>query len=241
MKRIIVDNLSKEFRIGFKKNQTTLARVLSFFSGKEPKKTLRVLKNVSFSVEAGEIIGIIGKNGSGKTTLLRILADIYPRYEGLKTVNGKIVPLIWLGAGLNPRLTMAESIFLIGSFFKLSQRAIKERFHSIVKFSGLQNFVDTKVYQFSTGMKERLAFSTATHCDPEILLLDEAFAVGDEDFRRKTAEKIKELVRNKVAVVLVSHELRMIEEYCDRVLWMDRGRIIKDGSAKDILKEYTKG
>ena len=239
-KKIIVENLSKKFKIGFKKNRSTLARIAGFFSGKEPKRILKALNNVSFEVLEGEVVGIIGKNGSGKSTLLRILAEIYPVYSGKVRVNGKIIPLINLNAGLQLRLTMKENIFLLGSLFGLGQKTIKKRFSSIVEFAGLEEFVNTKIYQFSEGMKERLAFSIAIHCNLDVLLLDEIFAVGDEEFRIRSAEKIKELAKKGVSVVFVSHELWMIEKYCDRVIWMERGEIVKEGSARDIIKEYKK-
>jgi ABC-type polysaccharide/polyol phosphate transport system ATPase subunit len=138
------------------------------------------------------------------------------------------------------RLTLTENTFVVGSLFGLSQKEVKERFDSIVEFAGLQNFVNTKIYQFSSGMKERLAFSIAIYCSPEILLLDEVFAVGDEDFRNKSARKIKELVRNGASAILVSHELWMIEKYCDRVIWLDEGKVVKEGKIKDIIDEYKK-
>jgi len=237
---IIADNLSKEFRIGFKKHQGALARILGLFSGKESKKKLVAIDNVSLKVKAGEIVGVIGSNGSGKSTLLRILADIYPVYSGEVKTRGKVVPIIGLGAGMHDRLTMKENIFLLGSLFGLGQSTIKRRFSSIVEFANLENFVNTKLYQFSTGMLERLAFSIAIHSDPDILLLDEVFEVGDEAFKKKSADKIKELVRNGASVLLVSHELWMVEKYCNRVIWLKKGKIVKQGDAKKIIKEYVK-
>jgi len=194
MKRIIVNKISKKFKIGFKKKQTAIARFSSFVSGREPKKTLIALQDVSFSADAGEVIGIIGKNGSGKSTLLRILAGIYTHHEGSKSIKGRMIPLIGLGQGLHRRLTMKENIFLVGSLFGLSKRDIKNRFNSIVAFSDLEEYVHTKPYQFSEGMKQRLAFSIAIHCNPDVLLLDEVFEVGDEEFKKKSTGKIKELV-----------------------------------------------
>ena len=240
MKRIILDNVTKEFKIGFKKNQGTLARFASLFSGREPKKILKALQGVSLAVNSGEIVGLVGKNGSGKSTLLRIIAGIYPNYNGAKKVNGHIVSLIELGRGLIERLTMKDNIFLAGSLFGLSQREIRKRFHSIVEFAGLEDFVHTKLYQFSRGMLERLSFSIAIHANPEILLLDEVFAVGDEDFRAKSANKIKELAKNGAGIILVSHELWLIEKYCDKVVWLKKGKIVKEGNTKEIIKEYKK-
>jgi len=241
MKRIIADNISKEFKIGFKKRQTALAKIACLFSGKEPKKILRVLNRVCFNLEKGEVVGIIGKNGSGKTTLLRILSNIYRNYNGKKIINGKVISLIGLGQGLRDRLTMTENIFLVGALFGLNRKALKNRFDPIIKFAGLENFLNTKLYQFSEGMKERLAFSIAIHCNPDILLLDEVFAVGDEDFRLKSANEIKQLVKKGASVLFVSHEIWMIEKYCDRVIWLDKGKIVKQGKTKQVIKEYKNG
>ena len=194
--RIIVKNISKKFKIGFKKKQSALARFVSLFSGKEPKKIIQALKDVSFKAKKGEIVGIIGKNGSGKSTLLRIIAGIYNKDKGEIITNGKIISVINLKVGLQPRLTMRDNIFLTSSLFDLSQNDIKQRFNSIVEFAELENFVNTKIYQFSEGMKQRLAFSIAIYCNPEILLLDEVFEVGDEKFRKKSANEIKELAND---------------------------------------------
>ena len=134
---------------------------------------------------------------------------------------------------------MKENIYLIGSFFGLNKNQIRGRFKDIIEFSGLEKFVNTKVYQFSEGMKQRLAFSIAINCNPEILLLDEVFEVGDEEFRRKSSEKIKELVEKGAGVILVSQNLDMIKKYCDRALFLHNGKIVKDGNVKKVLREYT--
>lgn len=238
MQRIVVNGLSKKFKIGFYKNQTALARILSAFSGKEPKRLLHALKDVSFSVNKGEIVGMIGRNGSGKSTLLRIIAGIYEHDEGKVMVNGNIISLIGLSIGLQLRLTLKDNIFLVCSLFGLTRKTIIERFDSIVSFADLGNFINTKLYQVSSGMSQRLAFSVAIHCNPDILLLDEVFEVGDKDFRRISAEKIKEMAREGLTVLLVSHELWLIERHCDRVVWLEDGKIIRAGSTKDVLEEY---
>jgi len=238
MNRIMVNNVSKKFKIGFKKKQSVLARFISIFSGKEPKRELKVLQNVSFQAHAGEIIGIIGENGSGKSTLLRIIAGIYDQDQGSIEKNGNLISLIGLGPGLKDRLSMKDNIYLIGSFFGLTRKTIQKRFHSIVKLAGLSDFVNTKIYQFSQGMLQRLVFSIAVHCDPQILLLDEVFEVGDEEFRKRSVERIKELVENGATTLLVSHELGMIEKYCHKVIWLGRGEIIKEGKPKRTVKEY---
>lgn len=240
MKRIAVDSVSKKFRIGFKKDQSTLSRFISLFSGKEPKKIIWALKEVSFSADAGEIIGIVGENGSGKSTLLRIIAEIYNNDGGEVKTEGKIISLINLYIGLKERLTMEDNIYMCLPLFGVSIKETKKRFNSIVEFSGLENFINTKIYQFSDGMKQRLAFSIAIHCDPDIFLLDEVFEVGDEEFRAKSADKINEFVKNGATVLLVSHKLEMIEKYCNRVIWIDKGRIVKKGNSKDVIKDYLK-
>lgn len=236
--RIILENVSKTFKIGFKKNQSTLARFINLFSGKEPKKTLQALKNISFIAKKGEILGIIGKNGSGKSTLLRIIAGIHRQDSGGIKVNGKIVSLINLKVGLKDRLTMKDNIFLIGSFFRLTRKQIKQKFNSILEFAELHPFVNTKIYQFSEGMKARLAFSIAIHCNPDILLLDEVFEVGDGRFKIKSAEKIKDLVKENVTVLLVSHDLNMTRKYCERIIWLDKGKIKKKGATKETIEKY---
>jgi len=238
MKRIIIENLEKEFSIGFLKKQSSFQWLLSFFSGREPKKVIKVLDNISLKVNSGEIVGIIGSNGSGKSTLLRIIAGIYDYKKGNVTVNGKIISIINLGIGLKERLTMKENIFLVGSLFGMSQEEIKSKLNSIVEFSGLKEFVNTKIYQFSAGMLQRLAFSISVHSNPEILLLDEVFEVGDEDFREKSAERIKELVRAGATVVLVSHDLQMVEKHCNEIIWMEQGKIRESGKTKEVLGSY---
>lgn len=228
MKRIVVKNLSKEFKIGIIKNQSALERFIGLFSGRERKATIKVLDDISFELNSHEVLGITGRNGCGKSTLLRVVAGIYQKDGGEVVVNGKIVSLINLWAGLKERLTMKENIFLAGSLCGFSQREIKQKFFSIVDFSGLDKFVDTKLYQFSGGMLQRIAFSVAVHANPDILLLDEVFEVGDEDFRQKSAEKIKEIVNSGGAAILVSHEESIIKKYCDRLILMDKGKIIEE-------------
>ena len=237
-KKISMEGISKRFKIGFRKRDGFLRKIIGMVSGREPKRIIKALDNVSVSVYGGEVLGIVGENGGGKSTLLRIMAGIYKADSGRGFVRGKVVSLLNLGAGLKTRLSMRDNIFLVGSLFGLSKKEIKRSFKSIVGFSDLGGFEDTKLYQFSEGMKERLAFSITIHCKPDILLLDEVFAVGDEEFRVKSAEKIKHLASSGAAVVFVSHELWMIEKFCDRVIWIEGGKIKKRGGSQEIVKEY---
>ena len=240
MERVIVDNVSKKFKIGFKKDQSALARFVSLFSGKEPKKLIWALRDISFGANAGEILGIIGENGSGKSTLLRIISGVYGKDGGEVRTDGRIISLINLYIGLKERLTMEDNIYMCSSLFGLSIKEAKMAFNSIVDFSELGNFVNTKIYQFSEGMKQRLSFSIAVHCKGDIFLLDEVFEVGDEEFQTKSADKINEFVRNGAAALLVSHRLDMIEKYCNSAVWIDKGKIIKIGDSKEVIKDYRR-
>ncbi len=224
-KRIVVEHVSKYFQIGTEKRQSTLGKIYSLFSGREPKKSIHVLSDVSFVVNAGEVLGIMGSNGSGKSTLMRIVAGIYRVYDGTVKVEGKMVSLINLSVGLKERLTMRENIFLIGSLFGLGQDDIKARFNDIVAFAELGEFVNTKIYQFSSGMRQRLIFATAVHANADILILDEVLEVGDKSFKEKSGNKIKEIVKGGGSVVLVSHNALLIEKYCHRVMLIEKGVI----------------
>jgi len=238
MKKITLNNVSKEFEFGNRSIISVLFRLSSFISGRRMIKKIKALDSVSFEVDSGEIVGIIGDNGSGKSTLLRVISEIYPVYTGRVDYHGKIVSLIGLGNGAINRLTMRENIFLVGSLFGLSKHEIKKKFDSIVEFSGLKDFVDTNLYKFSSGMLQRLSFSIAVHSNPDILLLDEVFEVGDEDFRKKSSDMIRGLVRKGVSVVFVSHDLDMIKKYCDRVVWLEKGKVKCIGKPKVIINKY---
>ncbi|MDP2672176.1 MAG: ATP-binding cassette domain-containing protein [Candidatus Daviesbacteria bacterium] len=244
MERVVVTNVSKKFHIGFKKNQGALGKLVSLLSGEEPKKIIWGLKNVSFSVNGGEIIGIIGLNGSGKSTLLRVIAGIYKADEGIVSTTGHVISLIGLDGGLKDRLTLRDNIYLLCYFYGLDRKLINKRLNSIIEFAELENFTNTKIYQLSDGMKQRLAFSIAIHCNPDILILDEVFAVGDESFKIKSVKKIKELVNGGATVLLVTHYLGIIEKYigrhCDKVIWMDSGSIVTSGESKSIMTKYIK-
>ncbi len=238
MQRVSVKNISKKFRIGFKKKQSVLWYFLSIFSGREPKKDIWALNNISFELKEGEILGILGKNGSGKSTLLRIVAGIYQPDMGQVLTHGKIISLINLGAALQDRLSMKDNIFLCCSLFGLGRQEIKDKLNSIAEFSGLAEYMETKIYQFSEGMKQRLAFSLAIFSRPEILLLDEVFEIGDENFKNKSAKKIQEAVSQGLSVVLVTHDLSAVKKYCSKVMWMEKGEIVEQGNSQEIVESY---
>ena len=254
MKRIIVKNLNKKFKINSKENRSVLAHFLvlyfRYFGKKREerfKKTnkIQVAKDISFEAEAGENIGIIGLNGSGKSTLLRLIAEIYKPDSGEIISNGSLVYLSGFGQGLQPLLTMRENIYLMGAIMGLSQSEIRARFEEIVEFAGLKDFVNTKVYQFSSGMSARLNFSVTISClnhkNPDILLLDEVLnGTGDIDFQNKAILKMEEFIHGGSTVILVSHDLGTIEKYCDKVIWLDKGEVVKIGKAEDVISDYKK-
>ena len=242
--RISLRKIGKNFKIGNKTNDGALLRIVSFFSGKEEKKEFRVLDDITFDVRAGEVVGIVGRNGSGKSTLLRLIAGIYQPDSGEVETEGKLVYLSGFGQGLRPKLTMTENIYLIASIMGLSRKEVAKRFSNIVEFSGLAEYVDTKVYQFSTGMLTRLNFSIGINCleyhKPEILLIDEVLeAGGDIDFKKKAGKKIEEFIRGGAAVILVSHNLEDISRYCDRALLLEKGKITMRGDVEAVIKKYS--
>ncbi|HEY4512565.1 MAG TPA: ATP-binding cassette domain-containing protein [Candidatus Paceibacterota bacterium] len=242
-KRIIVESASKRFNIGYKGGESVLARIVNIFSGKEQKRELVAANNVSIEVFEGEVIGVIGRNGSGKSTLLRLIAGIYKPSTGLIDVRGDIMYLHGSNHGIRFRLTMRENIFLACSVMGLKKDEVAEEFDDIVDFAGLNEFVDTKVYQFSSGMVSRLSFSIFVHCVgkrlPDVIILDEVLSAGgDLNFRDKVLSKIQELLERKATVFIASHQLNDIEKYCSRALWIEKGALKEDGRPADVINKY---
>jgi ABC-type polysaccharide/polyol phosphate transport system ATPase subunit len=240
---ISVSNVSKKFDLDYKKNEGALFNLLSFLSKGPEKKEIEALKDVSFEAMAGEVIGIIGRNGSGKSTLLRIIAEVYTPDTGQVKTLGNVAYLTGYGQGLSPKLTMRENIYLIGSLMGLGQKDIKKRFNEIVSFSGLKDFVDTKVYQLSSGMLTRLNFSITIYClshnEPDIILLDEVFSAGgDIDFSDKALAKMEELVKGKATVIMAGHDLSLMKKYCNKVIWLEKGKIAKMGEPAEVVESY---
>jgi ABC-type polysaccharide/polyol phosphate transport system ATPase subunit len=242
--KIYANNIYKDFEMNLVQDKGILLKMLSIFRKKEKKK-ISALKDVSFEINSGENVGIIGRNASGKSTLLRIIAGIYSPSNGKISMEGKLVYLTGFGQGLKQRLTMKENIYLLGSLMGLSKRDIKKKFDEIVEFSELKDYVNAKIYQFSSGMTARLNFSIGVYClthhNPDILLLDEVFeSGGDASFREKAIKKMESIVKKGAIVVIVSHNLNIIKKYCHKVIWLDNGRIIKIGSPKEVIDMYLK-
>ncbi|HEX9501930.1 MAG TPA: ABC transporter ATP-binding protein, partial [Thermoanaerobaculia bacterium] len=178
---------------------------------------------MSFVVDRGEAFGIIGRNGSGKSTMLKVISGILKPTSGVVRVNGRVAALIELGAGFHPEITGRENIVINGIMLGLSRREIEKRFEAIVDFSGIRDFIDQPVKTYSSGMYVRLGFAVAVHVDPEILLIDEVLAVGDEEFSQKCIAKIQEMKYRGVTLIFVTHQLDQVRNLCDRALWLDHG------------------
>lgn len=236
-----VDNLSKSFRLPYEKHNTLKGSLLSPISSrKKGYKRLRVLKNLSFEIKQGEFFGVVGRNGGGKSTLLKLLASIYEPDKGSVEIDGKLVPFIELGVGFNPELTGRDNVYLNGALLGFSDREIDAIYDDIVSFAELEEFMDQKLKNYSSGMQVRLAFSVATRSKADILLVDEVLAVGDAAFQRKCYDYFSSLKRDKKTVIFISHDMNAIREYCDRVILLDEGKIEAIGDADEIAESYLR-
>ena len=238
---IKVDNVSMKFNLGIEKNFSLKLFFINLFkhkSKKSIKEDFWALKDVSFDVKKGEVIGFIGSNGAGKSTMLKVIAGVMKPTKGKVTVNGNICPMIELGAGFDMELTARENIYLNGAVLGYTKEFIEQKFDEIVEFSELKDFLDVPVRNFSSGMTARLAFSIATVVDPEILIVDEILSVGDISFQKKSEAKMRSMIGGGTTVLFVSHSLNQIEKICDRVVWLNHGQVVKIGPAKEICKEY---
>ncbi len=236
---ISVNSLSKNFRLYNERNRYIKAALLR---GRRAKyEEFWALSDVSFEVAHGATLGIIGSNGSGKTTMLKCLTGIYTPDKGRIRIDGKVAALLELGAGFHPELTGSENIYLNGAILGMTKRDVQSRFSSIVEFAGLERFIDTPVKNFSSGMVVRLGFAIASHVEPKILLIDEILSVGDQDFQRKSSEKIEEFRREGRTIVVVSHSLGLVQQLCKEVIWLEKGQIKQVGVAADVISSYTGG
>jgi len=207
---------------------------------RQPGETFWALKDVSFEVKRGEVVGIIGRNGAGKSTLLKILSRITEPTEGYADINGRIASLLEVGTGFHPELTGRENIFLNGSILGMKRVEIKKKFDEIVAFAEISKFIDTPVKHYSSGMYVRLAFAVAAHLDPEILMVDEVLAVGDASFQRKCLDKMKEVSHVGRTVLFVSHNMPAITRLCERAILLDEGRLRCEGSCHEVVGEYLR-
>jgi lipopolysaccharide transport system ATP-binding protein len=240
-----VDHVSKRFRRGELHDslRDLLPAITRKLIGARPrpstdKREFWALQDVCFEVERGEAFGIIGSNGAGKSTMLKLLCGIMTPSSGVLKVNGRMSALIEVSAGFHPDLTGRENIFLNGTILGLSRKEISRRFDEIVAFSGLEEFLDTPVKRYSSGMYARLGFSVAAHVDPDILIVDEVLSVGDFAFQRRCLERMTAVLKGGATVIFVSHNLEAVANLCTRTLLLDRGRVVKIGASEEVVREY---
>ncbi len=234
---IVVDGVSKRFRLYHERNQSLKVALLR--GRRAVVDEFWALRDVSFDVPQGSSFGLIGENGSGKSTLLKCMARILRPEEGSIRLDGKVSALLELGAGFHPELSGRENVFLNGAILGLSQKELQRKFDEIVAFAGLEQFIDQPVKNYSSGMYVRLGFSVAINVDPDVLLVDEVLAVGDEVFQRKCNEKFADLKARGKTIVLVSHSMTHVHNICDTVAWLDHGRIKMIDAARKVVDEYV--
>ena len=253
---IRVENLSKAYRITSQRQQgggykyKTLQEELLGVPGRlwrmargyaDGQETVWALKDVSFQVKEGEVVGIIGRNGAGKTTLLKIVCRITEPTEGQATVYGRVGSLLEVGTGFHPELTGRENIFLNGAILGMSRQEVQRKFDEIVDFSGVEKFIDTPVKRYSSGMQVRLAFSVAAHLEPEILLVDEVLAVGDAEFQKKCLGKMGDVAREGRTVLFVSHNMTAVATLTQRCIELSRGAVVRSGPTEQTIQHYLTG
>jgi ABC-2 type transport system ATP-binding protein/lipopolysaccharide transport system ATP-binding protein len=234
---IEVRNVSKRFRL--RRDRPSSLKEFFVRPGRSPAQDFWALRDVSLTIPKGSTYGLIGHNGSGKSTLLRTVAGIHRPTQGAVTVSGRVSALLELGAGFHPELTGRENVYLNGSILGLTRREIRSRIGEIAEFAGLGDFLDAPVRFYSSGMYVRLGFAVAVHVDPEILIVDEVIAVGDEEFQRRCFDHLYELRRKGLTLILVSHSHALVEQICDEVAWLDHGHLIGTGSPGEMTRRYV--
>jgi lipopolysaccharide transport system ATP-binding protein len=241
---IRVSNLTKQFRLGtrVRGGLNLTERLVSLFrrSPKAAAAEFWALKGVSFEVNRGEVVGIIGRNGAGKSTLLKVLSRIVEPTAGRAELRGRVGSLLEVGTGFHQELTGRENIYLNGSVLGMSHREITRRFDAIVAFAGVEPFLDTPVKRYSSGMYVRLAFAVAAHLEPEILIIDEVLAVGDAEFQNKCLGKMREVSASGRTVLFVSHNMTAVQNLCSRCVWLRDGQVARDGPAGAVVEEYNR-
>ena len=237
---IVVDHVSKSFRLPHEKLASVKSVLLNVFRRGRSFEQQHVLKDISFEIKQGEFFGILGRNGSGKSTLLKLLAGIYALDKGRIDVKGSLTPFIELGVGFNPELTGRENVFLNGALLGFNRKEMRVMYDGIVQFAELERFMDQKLKNYSSGMQVRLAFSIAIRANSDILLIDEVLAVGDAAFQRKCFDHFMMLKKNKRTVILVTHDMAAVRQYCDRAIMIDNGQIVRSGKPEEVAQAYQK-
>jgi len=243
MSRIRVENLSIKFRIYHDRSPSLKGYFADIFKrqSRNAYSDFWAVKDVSFEIGAGDRVGVIGHNGAGKSTLLKALCRVYESSDGKIAVDGRIAPLLEIGAGFHPEFTGRENIYLNGAILGYSKQQLSLIEPEVITFAELEEFIDTPVKYYSTGMYMRLAFSLATAMHPDILVLDEIFAGGDASFLAKARARMHALIDKANIMIMVSHDHELVKSLCNRVIWMDHGKVVADGAPEDIVERYLTG
>jgi ABC-type polysaccharide/polyol phosphate transport system ATPase subunit len=243
MSSIRVENLSIKFRIYHDRWPSLKDYFANLFMRQRQAaySDFWAVKDVSFKVRAGDRVGIVGHNGAGKSTLLKALCRVYESSDGKISVDGRIAPLLEVGAGFHPEFTGRENIYLNGAIIGYTKQQLSEIEPEVIAFAELEEFIDTAVKYYSTGMYMRLAFSLATAVHPDILILDEIFAGGDAAFMMKARARMYAMIDKANIMIMVSHDHQLVKSLCNRVIWMDHGKLVADGSPEDIVERYLAG
>lgn len=237
---IRVQNLSKRYSIGKQKDSSMRNALGNVFNRKKAaSEDFWALKKISFDIQKGDIIGIIGKNGAGKSTLLKILSQITAPSEGSIEINGRVASLLEVGTGFHPELTGRENVYLNGTILGMTRKEVKDKFEEIVEFSGVRKFIDTPVKHYSSGMYVRLAFAVAAHLEPEILIIDEVLAVGDAEFQKKCLGKMQDVAGQGRTVLFVSHNMAAVKSLCNKGIVFSGGQKIFEGTVREALEKYN--
>ena len=234
-----VDNLTIRFNKASEKIDNLKEYFVKLIRRELMFQEFLALQDVTLKIKKGEAWAIIGTNGSGKSTLLKAMSKILKPYKGTVTVKGTIASLIELGAGIDPKLTARENIYLNGCILGYSKKFIEEKFDEIVEFSELEDFLDTPVKNFSSGMKSRLGFSVATMVQPDVLIVDEVLSVGDVLFRKKCTNKMNEMLNNGTTLLFVSHDMKTVKDMCDKAIWLNKGKVVMQGDINEVAEEYN--
>lgn len=236
---IHIKNVTMQFNLGMDKNFSLKKMFINMLSFKRHRKELfSALKDITFDVNKGEVVGLIGSNGAGKSTLLKVVAGVMKPTKGTVETQGKICPMIELGAGFDMELTARENIYLNGAVMGYTREFLDTKFQEIVDFSELKDFLDVPVKNFSSGMMARLAFSIATIVEPDILIVDEILSVGDVSFQAKSGAKMQEMINGGTTVLFVSHSIDQIKKLCTRVVWLEHGKMIQEGNPEIVCNAY---
>ena len=241
MKYVIeVKKMSMSFNVLNEKVTSLKEFFIKFLKGNIKYKKFNALNDINFSIQKGEVVGLIGFNGAGKSTLLKLISGVLTPTEGTVIIEGRIAPLIELGAGFDPELTGRENVVLNSKLLGFSKKEIKDRMDSIIEFSELKDFIDIPLKNYSSGMLARLGFSIATSYTPEVLIVDEVLSVGDFHFQEKSIKKIHDMIQGGTTVFFVSHNIQQVRELCTRVIWIDNGNLKADGDVESITEEYMR-